>query len=145
MGIAHRYVEAADVIVTVWDGLVTPAEWSEVVRRQLAGPSSSRGKRRLTDTRTADPSSITASDVEAISATYERAEMETSGVKLAIVANKGWATAQQVETAMRKLGVSTVVFNDVHTACAWLGVDPDLVAATIHEIRQELRRSSGDD
>lgn len=39
---------------------------------------------------------------------------------------------------MRKVGVTTVVFNDVHTACAWLGVDTNETLVTINELRNEL-------
>ena len=58
---------------------------------------------------------------------------------LAIVANEGWETAQQVETGMNNLGVATVVFSDVHTACVWLGVDPAVAVATVNDLRRELR------
>jgi hypothetical protein len=139
MGIAGRHIEAPDLIVTVWDGSVTAAEWADTVQNQVAYPSNSKSMRRLTDARTADSSNITEDDVAAISASYARSGVPLSGVKLAIVANEGWATAQQVETSLSNLGVTTVVFSDAHTACVWLGVDPAVVVATINDLRRQLR------
>jgi hypothetical protein len=139
VGIARRLVEGPDLIVTVWDGLVTAAEWADTVQSQVTDPNHSLSRRRLTDARTADSSNITEADVAAISTSYANAGVALSGVKLAIVANEGWATAQQVEAGMNNLGVTTVVFSDVHTACIWLGVDPGPAVAAINELRRELR------
>jgi hypothetical protein len=141
LGIAYRYLDDADVIVTVWDGVVTAAQWSEAVGRQVDSPAWLRGKRRLTDARTADTSAITAADVKTLSANYDLGVVNSVRARLAIVANEGWAIAQHVEAAMRALGISTVVFNDVHTACAWLGVDAGVVSTATNEIRQGLRTS----
>jgi hypothetical protein len=138
LGIAYRFLDDADVIVTVWDGTVTPAEWADAIARHGESPEWLKGKRRLTDARTADPSGITPEDVDAVSANYGPG-IQATDARLAIVASDGWALAQQVESTMRKLGLTTVVFNDVHTACAWLGVDADLVSVATREIRQELR------
>ena len=139
MGIARRQIKGSDLIVTVWNGLVTAAEWADTVQSQVADRNHSLSTRRLTDARTADSSNITEDDVAVISASYGRSGVALSGVKLAIVANEGWETAQQVETSMNNLGVTTVVFSDVHTACLWLGVDPATAVAAINELRREMR------
>jgi hypothetical protein len=139
VGIARRHIEGPDLIVTVWDGLVTAAEWADTVQSQVTDPNHSMSTRRLTDARTADSSNITGDDVAAISATYATSGVALSGVKLAIVATEGWETAQQVETGMNNVGVTTVVFSDVHTACVWLGVDPAAAVAAINELRREMR------
>ena len=141
MGIAYRYLDDADVVVTVWDGQVTPTEWGDAIARQVASPAWLRGKRRITDARTADPSSITPDDVDEASVHYDRDDVNKVDARLAIVANEGWTVAQRVETAMRKLGVTTVVFNDVHTACAWRGVDASRVSVATSELRSELRKA----
>ena len=139
VGIARRLVEGPDLIVTVWDGLVTAAEWAETVQSQVADENHARTRRRLTDARTADSSNITEDDVAVIAASYASSGVGLSGVKLAIVATEGWQTAQQVESSMNKLGVTTVVFSDVHTACVWLGADPAAAVAAVNELRRELR------
>ncbi|HEV7525210.1 MAG TPA: hypothetical protein VGP92_09595 [Acidimicrobiia bacterium] len=125
--------------MSVWDGSISPAVWAEAATKQVALAVTPWGSRRLTDARTAESSGITTEDVEAICALFGRADVDISRVRLAIVANQGWAIAQQVEAGMRKHGVTTLVFNDVDTACVWLGVDPAPTHATIADLRRELR------
>ena len=139
MATAYRYVEAANVFVTVWDGMVTAAEWGDVARRQVVDPNWSRAQRRLTDARTADTSAITDDDANGISTVYMRADAEFSGVRIAFVANQSRDVAQLVEGALAGKGVTTIVFYDLDTASAWLGVDTKVVSTTVHDLRQELR------
>ena len=139
MGTANRYVEAANVFVTVWDGKVTPAEWADVARRQVVDPNWSRAQRRLTDARTADTSAITDDDANEISTVYQRADAEFGGVRIAFVANHTRDMAQLVGRSLAGNGVTTIVFYDLDTASAWLDVDAQVVSATVHDLRQELR------
>jgi hypothetical protein len=136
VGIARRSIEAADLVVIVWDGKVDSAVWSRAVDGQVANQETA--SKRLTDLRTADSSSITEADVEAM-ATVLGNNLDVSGVKLAIVAAAGWSVAQQFEESSRKFGITTVVFNDVQTACAWLGVDTAITSSAINELRAQLR------
>jgi hypothetical protein len=140
MATTYRYIEAASVFVTVWDGKVTAAEWADVARRQVVDPNWSRAKRRLTDARTADTSAITDDDANEISTVYMRDNAEFAGVRIAFVANHSRDVAQLVERALAGNGVTTIVFYDLDTASAWLDVDTQVVSATVHDLRQELRR-----
>jgi hypothetical protein len=139
VGIARRSIEEDDLIVTVWDGPVTPDEWTGFTGRHLTDPGARVATRRLTDVRTADTSQITFDDVESNTETNSSSEVRLAGVRLAIVAQHGWGIAHLVEVSMYKLGVTTVVFNDVHSACAWLALDRSVALRVIHELRQELR------
>ncbi len=137
MGIAHRHVESEDLIVTVWHGTVTWEEWATVARRQVDEPSWSHGVRRLTDARSADTSALTPDHADAISAIYA----ETGGfgeVQLAIVADDMSALAENVRRSLNALGVTTLVFNRLEVACAWLDADPDITADAIGDLRAEL-------
>ena len=139
MGIARRHIEAVDLIITVWDGVIDPAAWSRAVDGEVAAPASAQANRRLTDARTADSSAVTYADVEAMAANLSGLSVDLTRVRLAIVATTGWQTAQHFEVSMRKYGVTTVVFTDIHTACAWLGVDAPFTLAIVDEMREELR------
>jgi hypothetical protein len=136
VGIARRSIESADLIVIVWDAKIDSAVWSQAVDGQVANQETA--SRRLTDVRTADSSTITEADVEAM-ATILGNNLDVSGVKLAIVAAAGWNVAQQFEESTRKFGITTVVFNDVATACAWLGVDVAIASSAIDGLREQLR------
>jgi hypothetical protein len=141
MAIAHRYIESAELIVTVWDGHIAADEWAAVARRQVAEPEWALGRLRLTDARTADTSDLTQSDIDGVSAIYRAADADLAGVTLAIVATDGWSTAEEAEQGLKEFGVATIVFNTVDTACLWLGADADLVKATIRDLREQVRRS----
>ncbi len=139
MAIARRTIDTADLIVTVWDGTITAELWSSYVGQQVANPETAQASKRLTDARTADVVGIAEAEVEAISESFDRSDIRLSNTRFAIVATEGWHIAQMVERSMRAAGVTTVVFANVHVACTWLGVDPELVLATIHDLRHELR------
>ena len=139
MAIARRLIDTADLIVAVWDGTVTAEMWSSFVDQQVANPDAAQAKKRLTDARTATVVGIAEREVDAVSETYDRSEIQVSNTRLAIIATEGWPIAQMVERSMRAVGVTTVVFANVHVACTWLGVDAEPVLATIGELRQELR------
>ena len=50
MGIASDYVESDDLLVIVWDGQVSGAEWKQNVGRQVDDdPAWPRGRRRRLD------------------------------------------------------------------------------------------------
>ena len=145
LGIARKFVEGADLVVTVWDGAVTAAEWAEVVQGQVGDARAHDGNRRLADLRTIDLSSITAADVEAITAAFQAVDIDRSRVRFAIVVDAGWGIAQRAEEHMGAQGATTVTFNDVYAACAWLGVDFTVALATITELRKDLRRKASDE
>ena len=139
MGITRRYIEAEDFVVTVWDGVVTADDWAIAVKDQSTDPALLRARRRLTDTRTVAGSRLSPAEVATVGTSYDDLAIPSTGVRLAIVANEGWSVAQIVKKRMQTYGVSTQVFDDVHTACAWLGVDAAIALVTIGELRQELR------
>jgi hypothetical protein len=138
MGIAHRYVESEDLIVTVWHGAVTWEQWAAVVRHQVSDPTWSYGRRRLTDARDADTSGLTPDHVDAISAMYDATGSGIGGTQLAIVANDVSALAEHVERSLVALRVTTFIFNSIEIACAWLSVDAGITHHVIAELRAEL-------
>jgi hypothetical protein len=137
MRIAYRYVEAANLLVTILDGDVAAAEVLEFAHRQVADPNFSRAQRRLTDARTAGRCAITDDDSDAISAIY-RAAVANVRVKQAIVGGNGAAPSRSTDGSHTN-GVTTIMFNDIDTAIAWLDLGSDTVLATITDIRSELR------
>ena len=139
MGIAHRYLDSADLLVTVWDGPIRGEEWLALAQRHVNEPGFAEGTRRLTDATTADISELTAADVEAVSALYQEHALEMQEVRLAIVARAGFEIAQRAERDYAELGARTIVFVELAAACDWLGVDPEVVAPAIAGLREGLR------
>jgi hypothetical protein len=93
LGIALRYLESVDMIVTVWDGVVTAADWTQAIRAELANPDSALGNRRMTDARTAEVPGISEEQVEAILDEYKNVDVVVSRVRLAMVVTDGWNIA----------------------------------------------------
>jgi hypothetical protein len=139
MGIAHRYLDGIDLLVTVWDGRISGAEWLALAQRHVTEPGFAAGARRLTDATSADISDLTTADVDAVSAIYDEHGFEMQSVRLAIVARAGFEIAQRAEHDYAELGARTIVFVDVIAACDWLGVDPEVVQPAIATLREELR------
>jgi hypothetical protein len=138
LGIAHRYIESEDLLVTVWHGPVTWEEWEAVARRQVGDPGWSRGQRRLTDARTADTSALTPDHAEAIAAIYAATGAELRGTQLAIVADDMSALAENVRDSLAALRTTALIFNRLEVACAWFDVDADIAGEVIGELRAEL-------
>jgi len=139
VGVAHRYIESDDLIVTVWHGVVTWEEWEDVARHQVRDATWSYGRRRLTDARSADTSGLTGDHADAISAIYEATGTGIGGTQLAIVANDVSTLAHNVEQSLAALRVTTYVFNSIEVACTWLTADLLTVLHAIRELRTELQ------
>jgi hypothetical protein len=144
LGIALQYLESVDLIVTVWDGVVTAAEWAEAIQAEIDDPDSALGNRRMTDARTAELPDISGEQVESILNAYKNVDVVVARVRLAMVVTQGWSLAQVVQSRMRAFGVTTVLFSDLHAACAWFDIDAAEVLATTTALRGRLRSEATD-
>ena len=140
MGIASEYLVADDLLVVVWHGRVSAEEWERFVRQRLADePGWPLGKRRLADITTLDPSLLTSDDVETVTALYRDRLRNLAASRQALVASQGWDLARDFERRMDRLGATTVVFNHVEDACAWLGIELVATRQLISRLRAGIR------
>jgi hypothetical protein len=65
---------------------------------------------------------------------------KVSLIKVAIVAGNEWDKPKLVEFALHAISVNSIVFNDLATACIWLGVNAEQVGAVTEELRRRLRQ-----
>lgn len=136
MPISQRYLTSEDLFITVWDGPVTFEECLAAARQNSSDPEWLRGRRRLTDATTADPSAFIVGDFDEIVSTHKDIDIdERLATKLAIVAPHGLGVAQQAEQHARRLGVNVFVCDTVRSACVWLGVDADTARRAIRALR----------
>lgn len=143
MGISTRYVESDDVLVIVWDGAVSLGQWEEVARVQLSDESTWRqGRRRLIDLTTFVPSELNTTDVAHIVALTRARIRSVAGRRQAIVAPSAWDLAREFAHQSEQLGATTIVFDRIDPACAWLGIDPASVHPVLVELRAALRAST---
>lgn len=139
MGIAYRLDKSQGLMTFVWDGNVTAADWRAHLESIFDDPNWPAGPRNLTDLRSADISSITAADQAEIVALYAPHADKLRGMKSAAVAGDNFESSTEFGNQNEPPGLSLIVFNDLVTACTWLGVDKAIAQATVTELRQELR------
>ena len=140
MEIASEYLEADDLLIIVWHGLISGGDWEQFVVQRLADdPTWPPGKRRLADLTTLDPSNLSEADVEAVIPHYRDRVQNLVGSRQALVATEGWELARMFERRIDQLGATTIVFNDVEAASAWLVIDPASARRVIDRLRAGLR------
>ena len=59
--------------------------------------------------------------------------------RVAIVAGDDWERPRLAEAALKSISVTAIVFNDLTTACTWLGIDAAEAAADMERTRIKLR------
>jgi len=129
-----------DVLIIVWDGVVSGDHWEAHTRQRLADdPTWPSGVRRLADITSFDPSALTSPDITTVVELLRTRTSKLVGTRLAIVASDGWQLARDFERQIDRLGTTTIVFNEVKSAADWLGIDVDTARATIKRLRAEAQ------
>jgi hypothetical protein len=145
MGIACRLDQGLGLTLTVFDGVITGAEWMRQVRELFANPEWPPGRLSLTDLRTADAHLISDADRQAIFKINQEHAKQLVGMKSAAIAGVLFDEAREFERENRPSGLRLIAFDDVGPACAWLGLDPAVVSPMITELRDQLRGGTRDD
>ncbi len=142
MPIAYRCDADLGITISVWEGAVTVEEWRDLVRRQLADPDWPCGRLSLADATTAgNTAAISDEEICEVAAMYRTQQTRIAGIKAARVSPHETRGALTFQRAMGPSGPTTLVFDDLEAACAWLGVSVDDVRPTLEELREELRGS----
>jgi hypothetical protein len=139
MGIAYRLDKVQGLMTIVWDGEVTADDWRAHLEAVFDDPDWPAGPSNLTDLRSADVSSITAADQADIVTMYAPHVDKVKGMKSAAVAGDNFEASTEFGNQNGPPGLSLIVFNDLVTACTWLGVDKGVAQATVTQLRQALR------
>jgi hypothetical protein len=61
-------------------------------------------------------------------------------MKLALVASGAWDKARDLERGVEGSPLNTIVFNELMTACTWLGLNVDSARSILGELRADLGR-----
>ena len=143
MGIAYRLDPQLGCTVIVWDANVTPDEWRHHFKRMSDDPGFPPGPRVLADLSTAGGAPSFSSEVVGeMAVAWQTRTQRVGPIKLAIVPNGAWEKARELERATEGSGITTIVFNDVATACTWLGTGYDAARSIIDELRGDLAADS---
>lgn len=137
MAVAYQLDDALGLTLVLWDGMVTGHDAEEQVRRLRADPYWPPGSLHLLDA-TSVSSVPTVADTKLIEMLAEMAE--TRQIRFAVIASDAFVEATRFQPAASAVGVSRViVFNELSTACTWLGIDLTATRSTLATLRSELR------
>ena len=143
MAIGYVYRPDRRLVIVVWDGMVKAGQWRAHLIRIFADANFRQAEMQLTDLRyaTIDPGVTNNAVLRAVSFLARRRQ-QISHKKLAIVAGAEWEKPKLVERLIEPLQVRPIVFTNLITACAWLGLDVVDIGHEIQQIRLKLRQSS---
>ena len=137
MGIGYRLDRSRGLTLVVWDGAITGDDAEDHVRSLFDDPEWPPGPLHLLDATSAASVPIVA-NTKLVDLAVNAAE--TRRVRFALVQHMGFDEATYFEREASSRGLSQViVFNDISTACTWLGLDVGPIRATVTEMRREIR------
>ena len=137
------YVRASDAAigldVTVAAGTITRHNMLEHVRHQIADPHWPAGLVTLSDFRLVDAVTITPDDLRDAATLYEPKTRSVAQHKTAYLRSPAFRGAAVLEREFaQRYGIGPVSFDDLTSACEWLGVDETLAQRLVAGLRAEL-------
>ena len=117
--------------------MVTGTEAEDHVRRLFDDPNWPPGPLHLLDATTVT-SAPTVANTKLVDLAVNAAE--TRRIRFALVQHMGFDEATYFEREASEHGLSQViVFNDLSTACTWLGLEVGRTRTVVADIRREIR------
>ena len=136
MGIKYRADVEKQIIFVRWKGVVTADEWFEHIQRLIADPLWPSISAMLVDLHSiTDVSSIEEAEIEHAVALFNSVPDSLSNKKVAVVAGNAFWKSRRFGQLVSPFGPSVIVFNDMSTACVYLGIKPTEALKAIQELR----------
>jgi len=124
MSVKYIVLDNGNFVIERWTGEISHAELLEHERQQLKDRSIKPRSKGLVDAREASFPDTTVDDVHEITDLYVQLENMRGSLKIALlVSDKTWPQAKAFESGGEKHGLTIITFNDLSTACSWLGID----------------------
>src|ERR1041385_1355213 len=140
MSIIYRIDKELAVTFVLWDGLVTADEFLSHVQRLITDAAWLPQKySHLSDLQTASLAAAIDETVLAKAADLFGKHPKLANLKGAIIANQEFRKATVFERLISRYEPSVIVFNDLETACTWLGIDVNRVTQTLQSLRSQSR------
>ena len=143
MGIAYRCDIERGLSISVWHGETTAEERREQLTTLASDPDWAAGRLIVSDlTSVSSASGPGDGEIAETAAVFvERFAGAALHAKWAIVADHAYEHAQAFGEQIEAAAPRVIVFNNLETGCAWLGVDAEVVRTIADDLRQEIRRS----
>ena len=138
MGIKYRAHVEKQIIFVVWDGVITADEWFEHIDRLITDPLWPSISAMLVDLQSiTDLSSIEEAEIEHAVALFNSVPDSLSNKRVAVVAGNAFWKSRRFGELVSPFGPSVIVFNDMSTACMYLGIKPTEALKAIQELRDD--------
>lgn len=130
------------VIFVVWDGEVNWEEWRGLIPRLLADPAWTSISRLIADVQTVtDTSSLGDREMGEVAAIFGSNLSAVAKKHVAVIAREEFSKVKHFGDLISSIGTSMVVFNNLDTACLYLGIDLMETRQRLDELRAALRGS----
>jgi hypothetical protein len=145
MPVKYIVVDNGNLVIERWKGKISDAERLEHERQQLKDRSIKRGARVLVDARQASFRETTLNGLHELTDLYVKLQSRLTASKCALlVSDKDWPLAKAFETGADKRGLTIITFNELSTACSWLGIDLRMVRDHLKKLSFN-KQDAGDD
>jgi len=144
MGILYHIDKEMGIAFTVWEGAVTEQEQMAHLNRIAADPSwSVKNRLLLVDLRTTNAyKNFDETTLKRVVAYLSERRANIANMKIAIVAHEAYEMSNLFQRLVKIFPLTVIVFNDLHTACTWLGMDAGKAEHTLQQLRSKLREGS---
>ena len=138
MGIKYRAHVEKQIIFVLWDGVITADEWFEHIDRLITDPLWPSISAMLVDLQSiTDFSSIEEAEIEHAVALFNSVPDSLSNKKVAVVAGNAFWKSRRFGQLVSPFGPSVIVFNDMSTACVYMGIKPTEALKAIQQLRDD--------
>ena len=136
MPISYHCDRVKGITYVVWNGHTTIDDWRSTAQKQSQDPEWPAGDIYITDLRNVvlDISEFR-SALESISDIYLKSNKLPHGLKHALLARSAFLLADAFQERMSANLIECIVFNDLETACTWLGVNVQEVDVALNRLR----------
>ena len=139
MPIIQRFDEQKKIVFVIWDGGVTAEEWLRTAPQLVTHPAWHTVPRLLADLRSVvETSTIHTKQIDEAIEIFVADPTALTGKKFAVIASDAFGKARYFGNSLSHFGVSTVVFNNMDTACLFLGIDVTYAYQAIEQMRAQL-------
>jgi len=144
MAIQYRIDKELGIAFTVWEGAVTEEEQMAHLGRMAADPSwPAKNRMLLVDLRTTTAyKTFDETTLNRVVSHLSERRANIANMKIAIMAHEAYELSNLFQRLVKIFPITVIVFNDVHTACTWLGVDAGKAEHTLQQLRSQLREGS---
>ena len=125
MGIKYRAHVEKQILFVAWIGVITADEWFEHIERLIADPLWPSVSAMLVNLQSiTDVSSIEEPEIEHAVALFNSIPDALSNKRIAVVAGNTFWKSRRFGQLISPFGPTLIVFNDMSTACVYLGIKP---------------------